>query len=145
MALRLGPGYGPVGRPEDPWLQTRDPHKRSSEDSKVMVMQEGSTSLFGQQHLKLPTLPNSSLSSTFSDPKKSKSFQGSKYLIVMPMPFSDLREPAHLLTCHVTLLKAAIKSATSVTSSSSSSSSSALMAEARQRFNAEETEEFAGV
>ncbi|XP_056298142.1 protein AF-9 isoform X2 [Pseudoliparis swirei] len=57
---------------------TRDPHKRSSEDSKVMVMQEGSTSLFGQQHLKLPTLPNSSLSSTFSDPKKSKSFHGSK-------------------------------------------------------------------
>ncbi|XP_034412477.1 protein AF-9 isoform X2 [Cyclopterus lumpus] len=56
---------------------TRDPHKRSSEDSKVMVMQEGSTSLFGQ-HLKLPTLPNSSLTSTFSDPKKSKSFHGSK-------------------------------------------------------------------
>ncbi|XP_069374703.1 protein AF-9 isoform X5 [Paralichthys olivaceus] len=55
----------------------RDPHKRSSEDSKVMVMQEGSTSLFGQ-HLKLPTLPNSSLTSTFSDPKKSKSFLGSK-------------------------------------------------------------------
>ncbi|XP_020499235.1 protein AF-9 isoform X1 [Labrus bergylta] len=55
----------------------RDPHKRSSEDSKVMVMQEGSTSLFGQ-HLKLPTLPNSSLTSTFSDPKKSKSFHGSK-------------------------------------------------------------------
>lgn len=43
----------------------------------VMVMQEGSTSLFGQ-HLKLPTLPNSSLTSTFSDPKKSKSFHGSK-------------------------------------------------------------------
>ncbi|XP_035004117.1 protein AF-9 isoform X1 [Hippoglossus stenolepis] len=55
----------------------RDPHKRSSEDSKVMVMQEGSTSLFGQ-HLKLPTLPNSSLTSTFTDPKKSKSFLGSK-------------------------------------------------------------------
>uniref|UniRef100_A0A667XS51 MLLT3 super elongation complex subunit n=1 Tax=Myripristis murdjan TaxID=586833 RepID=A0A667XS51_9TELE len=55
----------------------RDPHKRSSEDSKVMVMQEGSTSLFGQ-HLKLPTLPNSSLPSTLSDPKKSKSFHGSK-------------------------------------------------------------------
>ncbi|XP_028285461.1 protein AF-9 isoform X2 [Parambassis ranga] len=54
----------------------RDPHKRSSEDSKVMVMQEGSTSLFGQ-HLKLPTLPNSSLMS-FSDPKKSKNFHGSK-------------------------------------------------------------------
>ncbi|XP_045921806.1 protein AF-9 isoform X2 [Micropterus dolomieu] len=43
----------------------------------VMVMQEGSTSLFGQ-HLKLPTLPNSLLTSTFSDPKKSKSFHGSK-------------------------------------------------------------------
>uniref|UniRef100_A0A3P8SQE1 MLLT3 super elongation complex subunit n=1 Tax=Amphiprion percula TaxID=161767 RepID=A0A3P8SQE1_AMPPE len=43
----------------------------------VMVMQEGSTSLFGQ-HLKLPTLPNSSLTSSFSDPKKSKSFHGSK-------------------------------------------------------------------
>ncbi|XP_051799797.1 protein AF-9 isoform X2 [Acanthochromis polyacanthus] len=43
----------------------------------VMVMQEGSTSLFGQ-HLKLPTLPNSSLTSSFSDPKKSKSFYGSK-------------------------------------------------------------------
>ncbi|XP_039679256.1 protein AF-9 [Perca fluviatilis] len=55
----------------------RDPHKRSSEDSKVMVMQEGSTSLFSQ-NLKLPTLPNSSLTSTFSDPKKSKSFHGSK-------------------------------------------------------------------
>ncbi|XP_070849956.1 protein AF-9 isoform X2 [Chaetodon trifascialis] len=55
----------------------RDPHKRSAEDSKVMVMQEGSSSLFGQ-HLKLPTLPNSSLTSTFSDPKKSKSFHGSK-------------------------------------------------------------------
>lgn len=55
----------------------RDPNKRSSEDSKVMVMQEGSTSLFGQ-HLKLPTLPNSSLTSSFSDPKKSKSFHPSK-------------------------------------------------------------------
>ncbi|XP_029310316.1 protein AF-9 isoform X2 [Cottoperca gobio] len=55
----------------------RDPNKRSSEDPKVMVMQEGSTSLFGQ-HLKLPTLPNSSLTSTFSDQKKSKSFHGSK-------------------------------------------------------------------
>lgn len=52
----------------------RDPHKRSSDDSKVMVMQEGSTSLFGQ-HLKLPSLPNSSFS---SDPKKSKSFHPSK-------------------------------------------------------------------
>nr|XP_020450650.1 protein AF-9 isoform X4 [Monopterus albus] len=55
----------------------RDPNKRSSEDSKVMVMQEGSTSLFGQ-HLKLPTLPNTSLTSNFSDPKKSKNFHGSK-------------------------------------------------------------------
>ncbi|XP_035280669.1 protein AF-9 isoform X4 [Anguilla anguilla] len=55
----------------------RDPHKRSTEDSKVMVMQEGSTSLFGQ-HLKLPTLPSSSLTLTFSDAKKSKSSLGSK-------------------------------------------------------------------
>lgn len=47
----------------------------------VMVMQEGSTSLFGQ-HLKLPTLPNSSLTSTFSDPKKNKSFHGSKVSVV---------------------------------------------------------------
>uniref|UniRef100_A0A8C7DGL9 MLLT3 super elongation complex subunit n=1 Tax=Oncorhynchus kisutch TaxID=8019 RepID=A0A8C7DGL9_ONCKI len=53
----------------------RDPSKRSLEDSKVMVMQEGSTSLFGQ-HLKLPTLPSSSL--TLSDAKKSKVFPGSK-------------------------------------------------------------------
>ncbi|MBN3306162.1 ENL protein, partial [Amia calva] len=53
----------------------RDPHKRSSEDSKVMVMQEGSTSLFGQ-HLKLPTLPSSSLTLTFSDAKKNKSSHG---------------------------------------------------------------------
>ncbi|XP_031441078.1 protein AF-9 isoform X2 [Clupea harengus] len=55
----------------------RDPHKRGSEDSKVMVMQEGSTSLFGQ-HLKLPTLPSSSLTFTFPDLKKSKPFPGSK-------------------------------------------------------------------
>ncbi|XP_034092515.1 protein AF-9 isoform X1 [Gymnodraco acuticeps] len=54
----------------------RDPNKRSSEDSNVMVMQEGSTSLFGQ-HMKLPSLP-SSLTSTFLDQKKSKSFHGSK-------------------------------------------------------------------
>lgn len=47
----------------------------------VMVMQEGSTSLFGQ-HLKLPTLPNNSLTSTFSDPKKSKNFHGSKVSVV---------------------------------------------------------------
>lgn len=40
-------------------------------------MQEGSTSLFGQ-HLKLPTLPSSSLTLTFSDAKKNKSFPGSK-------------------------------------------------------------------
>ncbi|XP_047242502.1 protein AF-9 isoform X2 [Girardinichthys multiradiatus] len=56
---------------------TRDPHKRGSEESKVMVMQEGSTSLFSQ-HLKLPTLPNNSLTSSSSDPKKSKSFHTSK-------------------------------------------------------------------
>ncbi|XP_041840695.1 protein AF-9 isoform X2 [Melanotaenia boesemani] len=56
---------------------TRDPHKRGSADSKVMVMQEGSTSLFSQ-HLKLPSLPNSSLTSSFSDPKNNKSFHGSK-------------------------------------------------------------------
>ncbi|XP_031613283.1 protein AF-9 [Oreochromis aureus] len=49
----------------------RNPHKRSSEDSKVMIMQEGSTSLFGS-HLKLATLPNS------SDTKKSKGFNASK-------------------------------------------------------------------
>ncbi|XP_037336631.2 protein AF-9 isoform X7 [Pungitius pungitius] len=56
----------------------RDPNKRSSEDSKVMVMQEGSTSLF-TQHLKLPTLPSHShLTPTLSDPKKNKSFPGSK-------------------------------------------------------------------
>lgn len=55
----------------------RDPHKRSSEDSKVMVMQEGSTSLFGQ-HLKLPTLPASSLTLSLSDSKKSKTFLQSK-------------------------------------------------------------------
>ncbi|XP_049609297.1 protein AF-9 [Syngnathus scovelli] len=50
----------------------RDPHKRTSEDSKVMVMQEGSTSLLGP-HTKLPS---SSLVSTFSDPRKSKSSHG---------------------------------------------------------------------
>ncbi|XP_019714034.1 protein AF-9 isoform X2 [Hippocampus comes] len=55
----------------------RDPHKRTSEDSKVMVMQEGSTSLFGP-HMKLPTLPNSSLASAFSEPRKSKSSHGPK-------------------------------------------------------------------
>ncbi|XP_056432156.1 LOW QUALITY PROTEIN: protein AF-9 [Gadus chalcogrammus] len=56
----------------------RDPHKRSSEDSKVMVMQEGATSLFGQ-HMKLPTLPASTLASVpLSDAKKSKNFHGSK-------------------------------------------------------------------
>ncbi|XP_077400029.1 protein AF-9 isoform X2 [Vanacampus margaritifer] len=55
----------------------RDPHKRTSEDSKVMVMQEGSTSLLGP-HMKLPTLPNSSLASTLSDARKSKSSHGPK-------------------------------------------------------------------
>ncbi|KAA0723023.1 Protein AF-9 ALL1-fused gene from chromosome 9 protein [Triplophysa tibetana] len=43
----------------------------------VMVMQEASTSLFGQ-HLKLPTLPSSSLILTLPDTKKSKSFPVSK-------------------------------------------------------------------
>ncbi|XP_043953739.1 protein AF-9 isoform X5 [Gambusia affinis] len=59
---------------------TRDPHKRGPEESKVrkvMVMQEGSTFLFSQ-HLKLPTLPNNSLTSLSSDPKRSKSFHTSK-------------------------------------------------------------------
>ncbi|XP_063043612.1 protein AF-9 [Engraulis encrasicolus] len=55
----------------------RDPHKRSSEDSKVMVMQEGSTSLFGQ-HMKLPTLPSSSLTFSFPDLKRTKPFPGPK-------------------------------------------------------------------
>ncbi|XP_061815269.1 protein AF-9 isoform X1 [Nerophis lumbriciformis] len=55
----------------------RDPHKRTSEDSKVMVMQEGSTSLFGH-HMKLPMLPNTSLMSPFPDSRKSKSSLGSK-------------------------------------------------------------------
>lgn len=45
--------------------------------TQVMVMQEGSTSLFGQ-HLKLPTLPSSSLTLNFSDGKKNKSFSGAK-------------------------------------------------------------------
>ncbi|KAJ3585757.1 hypothetical protein NHX12_014476 [Muraenolepis orangiensis] len=58
-------------------LKQRDPVKRSSEESKVMVMQEGSTSLFGQ-HMKLSTLPTSTLASGLADPKKSKSFHGSK-------------------------------------------------------------------
>ncbi|KAI4808282.1 hypothetical protein KUCAC02_000346, partial [Chaenocephalus aceratus] len=42
----------------------------------LMVMQEGSTSLFGQ-HMKLPSLP-SSLTSTFLDQKKSKTFTGQR-------------------------------------------------------------------
>lgn len=62
----------------------------------VMVMQEGSTSLFGQ-HLKLPTLPNSLLTSTFSDPKKSKSFHGSKVSVVS-MHGLDLNSPLPLLS-----------------------------------------------
>ncbi|KAK1889918.1 Protein AF-9 [Dissostichus eleginoides] len=66
-----------------------DPNKRSSEDSNVMVMQEGSTSLFGQ-HMKLPSLP-SSLTSTFLDQKKSKSFHGSKDH--KDKPPKDLKEP----------------------------------------------------
>ncbi|MBN3283150.1 ENL protein, partial [Polyodon spathula] len=55
----------------------RDPHKRFAEDPKVMVMQEGSTSLFGQS-LQLPVLPSNAVS--FSDTKKSKSSHGSKDL-----------------------------------------------------------------
>lgn len=43
----------------------------------MMVLQEGSTYQHSQ-HLKLPTLPNSSLTSTFPDPKKSKNSHGSK-------------------------------------------------------------------
>ncbi|XP_069374701.1 protein AF-9 isoform X2 [Paralichthys olivaceus] len=61
-------------KPEGNGILTNEVQKTQKQ---VMVMQEGSTSLFGQ-HLKLPTLPNSSLTSTFSDPKKSKSFLGSK-------------------------------------------------------------------
>ncbi|KAK1175799.1 protein AF-9-like isoform X1 [Acipenser oxyrinchus oxyrinchus] len=55
----------------------RDPHKRFAEDPKVMVMQEGSTSLFGQS-LQLPVLPSNAVS--FSDTKKMKSSHGSKDL-----------------------------------------------------------------
>ncbi|TNM93445.1 hypothetical protein fugu_001621 [Takifugu bimaculatus] len=55
----------------------QDPHKRPTDDLKMMVLQEGSTHLHSQ-HLKLPTLPNSSLTSTFPDPKKSKTPHGSK-------------------------------------------------------------------
>ncbi|KAJ8373016.1 hypothetical protein AAFF_G00272070 [Aldrovandia affinis] len=55
----------------------RDPHKRSSEDSKVMVMQEGASSLF-RQHLKLPALHSGSVTLTFSDAKKTKPSHGSK-------------------------------------------------------------------
>ncbi|XP_061100284.1 protein AF-9-like [Conger conger] len=55
----------------------RDPHKRSSEDCKVMVMQEGASSLF-RQHLKLPALHTGSMTLTFSDSKKGKPSQGSK-------------------------------------------------------------------
>ncbi|MGH0149412.1 UNVERIFIED_CONTAM: hypothetical protein FKN15_015409 [Acipenser sinensis] len=55
----------------------RDPHKRFAEDPKVMVMQEGSTSLFGQS-LQLPVLPSNAVS--FTDTKKMKSSHGSKDL-----------------------------------------------------------------
>ncbi|MBN3275673.1 AF9 protein, partial [Polyodon spathula] len=55
----------------------RDPHKRFADDPKVMVMQEGSTSLFGQS-LQLPVLPSNAAS--FSDTKKIKSSHGSKDL-----------------------------------------------------------------
>ncbi|XP_077597793.1 protein AF-9 [Stigmatopora nigra] len=68
----------------------RDPHKRTSEDSKVMVMQEGSASLFGP-HMKLPSLPDNSLGATFSDPRKTKSSHGIKDV-------SKVSDPAALLT-----------------------------------------------
>ncbi|XP_051786051.1 protein AF-9 isoform X2 [Erpetoichthys calabaricus] len=55
----------------------RNPHKRSAEDPKVMVMQEGSTSLFGQSQ-QLPALPSNSLS--FLESKSKKSSHGSKEL-----------------------------------------------------------------
>ncbi|XP_036373043.1 protein AF-9-like [Megalops cyprinoides] len=55
----------------------RDPHKRSSEDSKVMVMQEAASSLF-RQHLKLPALHSGSVTLTLSEAKKSKPSHGSK-------------------------------------------------------------------
>ncbi|KAJ8339771.1 hypothetical protein SKAU_G00344040 [Synaphobranchus kaupii] len=55
----------------------KDPHKRSSEDCKVMVMQEGASSLF-RQHLKLPALHTGSVTLTFSDTKKGKPSHGSK-------------------------------------------------------------------
>ncbi|KAI1887775.1 hypothetical protein AGOR_G00193830 [Albula goreensis] len=56
----------------------RDHHKRSSDGSKVMVMQEGASSLF-RQHLKLPAPHGSPVTPTFADPRKSKpSSQGSK-------------------------------------------------------------------
>ncbi|XP_035272807.1 protein AF-9-like [Anguilla anguilla] len=55
----------------------RDPHKRSAEDCKVMVMQEGASSLF-RQHLKLPSLHSGSVTLTFSDAKRARPSQGSK-------------------------------------------------------------------
>ncbi|KAF3836781.1 hypothetical protein F7725_004245 [Dissostichus mawsoni] len=71
-----------------------DPNKRSSEDSNVMVMQEGSTSLFGQ-HMKLPSLP-SSLTSTFLDQKKSKSFHGSKNGLLFTEANAKLQGSMHV-------------------------------------------------
>uniref|UniRef100_A0A3P9KPT2 MLLT3 super elongation complex subunit n=1 Tax=Oryzias latipes TaxID=8090 RepID=A0A3P9KPT2_ORYLA len=60
----------------------------------VMVMQEGSTSLFSQ-HLKLPTLPNSSLTSSLSDPKKSKPAHGSKVCVsASSSSFPKLHKPS---------------------------------------------------
>lgn len=48
----------------------------------MMVLQEGCTYLHSQ-HLKLPTLPNSSLTTTSSDSKKSKNFHGSKVSVAV--------------------------------------------------------------
>uniref|UniRef100_A0A3Q2YWL1 MLLT3 super elongation complex subunit n=1 Tax=Hippocampus comes TaxID=109280 RepID=A0A3Q2YWL1_HIPCM len=51
---------------------------------------EGSTSLFGP-HMKLPTLPNSSLASAFSEPRKSKSSHGNSSSTTS---FSKLHKPS---------------------------------------------------
>lgn len=58
-------------------------------------MQEGSTSLFGQ-HLKLPTLPSSSLTLSFSDGKKNKSFQGLKVSRVFQVEYHRVCTLDHL-------------------------------------------------
>ncbi|XP_077355135.1 protein AF-9 isoform X9 [Festucalex cinctus] len=60
--------------PEGNGIRTNAPRTTQKQ---VMVMQEGSTSLFGP-HMKLPSLPNSSLASATSDPRKSKSSHGPK-------------------------------------------------------------------